>query len=262
MTATVSVVRRNWVGYATLVRKEIRRFMRIWLQTLMPPAITTCLYFLIFGTIIGKRVGKMGGFDYMQYIVPGLILMSVITSAYANVSSSFYSTKFQRHIEEMLVSPMPNWVILAGYLTGGVARGVAVAVVVSVVALAYAGLEVRHPVLMVLVVVLTSVLFSCAGFINAILARNFDDVSIVPTFILTPLTYLGGVFYSVTLLPEPWQTISHFNPVLYMVNAFRYSVLGVSDIAVAHALTLILVFIVLLGALAYALLVRGVGIKA
>ena len=188
--------------------------------------------------------------------------MSVITNAYANVSSSFYSTKFQRHIEEMLVSPMPNWIILAGYLSGGVARGLAVAVVVSVVALGFAGLEVRHPGLMVVVIVLTATLFSCAGFINAMLARNFDDVSIVPTFILTPLTYLGGVFYSVSLLPEPWQTVSRANPILYMVNAFRYSVLGVSDIAVEVALGLTCAFIVVLGALAYWLLVRGVGIKA
>jgi ABC-2 type transport system permease protein len=258
---SAAVWRRNWIGYETLARKEIRRFMRIWLQTLMPPAITTCLYFVIFGGIIGSRVGEMGGFDYMDYIVPGLILMSIITSAYANVSSSFYSTKFQRHIEEMLVSPMPNWVILAGYLTGGVARGLAVAVVVSTVSFVFAGLTVKHPLLMVLVAVLTAVLFACAGFINAMLARNFDDVTIVPTFILTPLTYLGGVFYSVSLLPEPWQTISHANPILYMVNAFRFSILGVSDIAVHTALALIVCFIVLLGSVAYWLLVRGVGIK-
>jgi ABC-2 type transport system permease protein len=256
-----SVARRNWIGYTTLVRKEVRRFMRIWVQTLIPPAIITCLYFLIFGTIIGSRVGTMGGFDYMQYIVPGLILMSVITNSYSNVSSSFYSTKFQRHIEEMLVSPMPNWIIIAGYVTGGVARGLGVAVVVSAASLAFAGLDVKHPILMVAVVVLTAILFSFAGFINALLARNFDDVTIMPTFVLTPLTYLGGVFYSVTLLPDLWRTVSYANPILYMVNAFRYSVLGVSDIPVTVALALIGCFIAGLGYLSLVLLTRGIGIK-
>ncbi|MBT6275826.1 MAG: ABC transporter permease [Chromatiales bacterium] len=253
--------RRNSIGYATIARKKIRRFMQMWVQTLVPPVITTTLYFLIFGQLIGKRVGQMGGFDYMDYIVPGLILMTVITNAYANVSSSFYPTKFQRHIEEMLASPMPNWVILSGYITGGVVRGMFTAAIVTGVALVFANVPMKHPLLMLIVVFLTAVLFSCAGFINACLARNFDDVSVVPTFILTPLTYLGGVFYTVTLLPDGWRAVSFANPILYMVNAFRFSVLGVSDIGLDVSLTLLVVFVAGFGWLSHWLLERGVGIK-
>tara|TARA_Y100001934_G_C12382009_1_gene792968 strand:+ start:6137 stop:6949 length:813 start_codon:yes stop_codon:yes gene_type:complete len=253
---------RNWVGYMTIVRKEIRRFTRIWMQTIFPPVITTSLYFLIFGALIGKRIGTMGGYAYMDYIVPGLILMAVITNSYSNVSSSFYSTKFQRHIEEMLVSPMPNWIIVAGYVTGGVARGICVAVVVTAVALVFSDVSVRSPLLMVVVIVLTATLFSCGGFINAMLARSFDDVSIVPTFILTPLTYLGGVFYSIDLLPELWRNASLGNPILYMVNAMRHAVLGGADIPFVLAVSLILVFIVCFAGLCLYLMHRGTGIKA
>lgn len=259
---TQRVWRRNWIGYSTIVRKEVRRFTRIWMQTIFPPVITTSLYFLIFGTLIGKRIGTMGGHSYMDYIVPGLILMAVITNSYANVSSSFYSTKFQRHIEEMLVAPIPNWVIVAGYVTGGVARGICVAVVVTAVALVFSDVSIKAPVLMMAVVVLTAILFACGGFINAMLARNFDDVSIVPTFILTPLTYLGGVFYSINLLPEPWHTISFVNPVLYMVNAMRHAVLGESDIPFTVALTLIVMFICVFATASLLLMKRGTGIKA
>ncbi len=213
--------RELWIAFTTIVIKEIRRFTRIWGQTLLPPAITMTLYFIIFGNLIGSRIGEMGGFNYMEFIVPGLIMMSVITNSYGNVVSSFFSTKFQRNIEELLVSPIPNWVILSGYVVGGVSRGLAVGLIVTLLSLFFTQLQIHNLWVTVATVALTSVLFSLGGFINAIFANSFDDVSIIPTFILTPLTYLGGVFYSIQLLPEFWQMVSQLNPILYMVNTFR-----------------------------------------
>lgn len=246
----------------TLVLKEIKRFTRIWPQTLLPPSITMAMYFIIFGNLIGSRIGDMGGFSYMDFIVPGLIMMSVITNSYSNVASSFFSNKFQRSIEEMMVSPMPNWVILSGFILGGMARGLGVGLIVTVVSLFFTRLSMEHPLITVLVVVLTSALFSIGGFINALLANKFDDISIVPTFILTPLTYLGGVFYSISMLPDFWQSVSMLNPILYMVNVFRYGFLGVSDIPVGWALTAIFAFIVALFLIALAMLERGKGIRS
>ncbi|EHA15086.1 MULTISPECIES: ABC transporter permease [unclassified Halomonas] len=246
----------------TLVLKEIKRFTRIWPQTLLPPSITMAMYFIIFGNLIGSRIGDMGGFSYMDFIVPGLIMMSVITNSYSNVASSFFSNKFQRSIEEMMVSPMPNWVILAGFILGGMARGLGVGLIVTVVSLFFTRLTMEHPLLTVLVVVLTSALFSIGGFINALLANKFDDISIVPTFILTPLTYLGGVFYSISMLPDFWQGVSMLNPILYMVNVFRYGFLGVSDIPVGWALAAIFAFIIVLFSIALAMLERGKGIRS
>ncbi|MDN6321490.1 MAG: ABC transporter permease [Halomonas sp.] len=246
----------------TLVLKEIKRFTRIWPQTLLPPSITMAMYFIIFGNLIGSRIGDMDGFSYMDFIVPGLIMMSVITNSYSNVASSFFSNKFQRSIEEMMVSPMPNWVILAGFILGGMARGLGVGLIVTVVSLFFTRLTMEHPLLTVLVVVLTSALFSIGGFINALLANKFDDISIVPTFILTPLTYLGGVFYSISMLPDFWQGVSMLNPILYMVNVFRYGLLGVSDIPVGWALAAIFAFIIVLFSIALAMLERGKGIRS
>lgn len=246
----------------TLVLKEIKRFTRIWPQTLLPPSITMAMYFIIFGNLIGSRIGDMDGFSYMDFIVPGLIMMSVITNSYSNVASSFFSNKFQRSIEEMMVSPMPNWVILSGFVLGGMARGLGVGLIVTVVSLFFTRLTMEHPLLTVLVVVLTSALFSIGGFINALLANKFDDISIVPTFILTPLTYLGGVFYSISMLPEFWQGVSMLNPILYMVNVFRYGFLGVSDIPVGWALAAIFTFIIVLFSIALAMLERGKGIRS
>jgi len=246
----------------TLVLKEIKRFTRIWPQTLLPPSITLAMYFIIFGNLIGSRIGDMDGFSYMDFIVPGLIMMSVITNSYSNVASSFFSNKFQRSIEEMMVSPMPNWVILAGFILGGMARGLGVGLIVTVVSLFFTRLTMEHPLLTVLVVVLTSALFSIGGFINALLANKFDDISIVPTFILTPLTYLGGVFYSISMLPDFWQGVSMLNPILYMVNVFRYGFLGVSDIPVGWALAAIFAFIIVLFSIALAMLERGKGIRS
>jgi len=251
----------NSVALRTLLFKEIRRFARIWPQTLLPPAITTSLYFLIFGKLIGERIGAVNGVSYMDYIVPGVILMSVISHSYSNVVSSFYSTKFQRHIEELLVSPVSNWVILAGYIGGGIARGVLVGCVVTAISLLFADITVTNWWLAVSVFVLTATLFSLAGFINAIFADSFDDISIIPNFVLTPLSYLGGVFYSVSMLPDIWQKIALANPILYMINAFRYSLIGISDVDVYLAMIMTVSFIVLLIVFCLVLLAKGVGIK-
>ena len=250
-----------WIAFTTLVTKEIRRFTRIWAQTLIPPVITMALYFIIFGNLIGSRIGEMGGFNYMQFIMPGLIMMSVITNSYSNVTSSFFSSKFQKFIEEMLVAPVPSWIILSGYVIGGVARGLAVGLIVTLVALFFTELTIHSLFITLAIVFLTAVLFSLGGFLNALFARNFDDITIIPTFVLTPLTYLGGVFYSIQLLPEFWQKVSLFNPVLYMVNTFRYGILGVSDINPWLALSAICVFIVILFALALYLLERSRGLR-
>lgn len=248
-------------AFNTIVTREIRRFTRIWAQTLLPPAVTMTLYFIIFGNLIGSRIGEMGGFDYMAFIVPGLIMMAVITNSYANVVSSFFSMKFQRSIEELLVSPVPNWVILAGYVCGGMARGLGIGLIVTLLSLAFTSLTIHSLPMMVVTVFLTSALFSLGGFINAMLATKFDDISIVPTFVLTPLTYLGGVFYSIDMLPEFWQGVSMANPILYMVNGFRFGILGVSDVNPFVSLGMILVFISLLAFIALKMLARGKGIR-
>ena len=251
----------NLVAARTIVRKEMVRVLRIWIQTIVPPAITMTLYFIIFGNLIGRRIGVMDGFDYMQYIAPGLIMMSVITNSYGNVVSSFFGAKFGRHVEEMLVAPMSYATIIIGHVAGGVLRGLLVGLLVTVIALFFTRLEVAHPFIMISVVLLSSIVFSLAGFINAVFAKKFDDISIVPTFVLTPLTYLGGVFYSISLLPEFWQNVSKANPILYMVNAFRYGILGTSDISITYAYTILIVFVVLLFSGCMILMKRGIGIR-
>jgi ABC-2 type transport system permease protein len=253
--------RVQWIAFQTIVVKEVRRFMRIWQQTLLPPAITMTLYFIIFGNLIGSRIGEMGGVDYMSYIVPGLIMMSVITNAYGNVSSSFFGNKFQRSVEEMMVAPVYPITILAGYVAGGVARGVAVGIIVTLLSLYFTDLQVHNLGVMAAVVLLSAILFSIGGFINAVFATKFDDIAIVPTFIITPLTYLGGVFYSISLLPDFWQGVSQLNPILYMVNTFRYGVLGVSDIHIGFAFSMLFVFIFILGGYSIWLLRRGTGMR-
>jgi ABC-2 type transport system permease protein len=251
----------NAVAIRTLIKKETTRILRIWVQTIVPPAITMTLYFIIFGNLIGRRIGTMDGFDYMQYIAPGLIMMSVITNSYGNVVSSFFGAKFARHIEEMLVSPMSNSAIIIGHVAGGVIRGLLVGGLVTVVALFFTRLHVAHPLITISMVLLTSIVFSLMGFINAIYAKKFDDISLIPTFVLTPLTYLGGVFYSISLLPEFWQSVSKANPILYMVNAFRYGILGTSDISIGVAYVIVLFFVVALFAVCLSLLNRGTGIR-
>ena len=253
--------RLNWGAFQTLVRKEVLRVVRIWVQTIVPPAITMTLYFIIFGNLIGRRIGTMDGFDYMQFIAPGLIMMSVITNSYGNVVSSFFGAKFGKHVEEMLVSPMSNATIILGHVCGGVARGLMVGMLVTVVALGFTNLSISHPLITFSIVILASLVFALLGFVNAVFAKKFDDIAIIPTFVLAPLTYLGGVFYSISLLPEFWQRVSLGNPILYMVNAFRYGILGVSDIDIIWAYMIIIFFIIGLFSLNLVLLNRGVGTR-
>lgn len=252
----------QWIAFCTIVRKEIVRFTRIWVQTLLPPVITMGLYFVIFGQLIGARIGEMDGFSYMEFVVPGLIMMSVIINSYSNVVSSFFGVKFQKSIEEVLVSPTPNYTILLGYVFGGVARGLLVGVIVTLVSLLFTDLSIHSLPITVAIVLMTSVVFALAGFLNAVFARTFDDISIVPTFVLTPLTYLGGVFYSISLLPPFWQAVSQLNPILYMVNAFRYGILGISDINITYAFLGVLVFIVILNVICLQLLSRGTRLRS
>ncbi len=249
------------IAFETIVIKEVRRFTRIWVQTLVPPAITIALYFVVFGNLVGRRIGDMGGFNYMEFIVPGLIMMAVIQNSYSNVVSSFFSHKFQRSVEELLVSPVPNSVILAGFVVGGMVRGLLVGGVVSLMALAFVDLKVEHPLIIISVILLTSLVFSLAGFINALFANSFDDISIIPTFVLTPLIYLGGVFYSSALLPGFWQGVSAMNPIFYMVNTFRYGFLGVSDVPVTVAFLILISFAVVLSGACLWLLNRGTGLR-
>ena len=248
----------------TLASKEVRRFLRIWVQTLVPPAITMSLYFVIFGSLIGPNIKPevTDGFAYVQYMIPGLIMMSVITNSYANVVSSFYSVKFQKSIEELLISPMPNWTILLGFIIGGVCRGTLVGIIVFIVSLFfYPDFQISNPLLTVSVLLLTSILFSLMGFINAIFADSFDDISVIPTFVLTPLIYLGGVFYSINMLSPTLQSISKANPMLYVVNTFREGMLGVSDVSVVFSLGMIIVFICILTISCLYLLNKGIGIR-
>ncbi|QNN45238.1 ABC transporter permease [Thermomonas brevis] len=252
----------NLTALATIARREIMRILRIWTQTLIPPAITMTLYFLIFGKLIGAQVREMDGVRYMDFIVPGLVMMSVIQNSYGNISSSFFGAKFGRHVEELLVSPMPNWVILGGYVAGAVLRGLMVGVIVLGIAMCFTRVEMPHPLVTLTSVLLGATIFSLAGFVNAVYAKKFDDIAIVPTFILTPLTYLGGVFYSVKLLPGWAEAATHANPIFYMVNAFRYGLLGVSDVPLWVAYGLMLGFVAALSALGLWLLKRGVGLRS
>ena len=261
--ARVDRFRGDMVAFQAIVIKEIIRFMRIWLQTLLPSTVTMSLYFVVFGRFIGTKIEKMDGVEYIAFIVPGLVMMAVITNSYSNVVSSFFGAKFQKHVEEMMVSPTSNVVIILGYVSGGVARGLIVGCLVTGVALFFTKLEVHSLTITLSVIVLTAVLFAIGGFINALFARKFDDISIVPTFILTPLTYLGGVFYSINDLPDHWRIISQANPILYMVNAFRYGILGQSqsDIDIGTAFVVISAFIVGMFVAAVVMMRRGVGLR-
>ncbi len=257
-----SIAAVNVVAFKTIVTKEIRRFMRIWVQTIVPPAVSALLYMMIFGTLIGSRVGEMDGHRYIDFIVPGIIMMAVITNSYSNSVSSFFGAKFQHHLEELLIAPVHNFVILAGFVAGGVCRGLMVGALVAAVSMFFTKLSIENPLITLLVVVLTSTLFSIAGVINSVFAKGFDDISIIPNFVLTPLTYLGGIFYSVKLLPDFWEGLSFINPVLYMINGFRFGILGTSDISIGWSFTVILSFIVILASVALYLLNKGVGIKS
>lgn len=252
---------QRWIAFKTIVNQEVYRTIRLWSQTLLPPAITTILYFVIFGRVIGSRVGQMGGYEYIQYIAPGLIMMNIITSSYASAVGSFYSAKFQRSIEEILVSPMSNAAILLGYMSGGILRGILVGIVVTIIALFFAHLQIYSYWNVILVTIFSAAIFSLAGIINAIFAKSFDDISIIPTFVLTPLTYLGGVFYSITLLPHAWQYISLANPIVYIVDNFRYGFLGISASHVVIAYVIMACFLAALFTVAFYMVKKGVGLR-
>lgn len=254
-------MKQSWIAFYTILRKEIRRFTRIWVQTLVPPVITMSLYFVIFGQLIGSRIGQIQGVSYMQFIVPGLIMMSALTNSFANVASSFYSTKFAKNVEELLISPTSSHIIILGYVAGGMARGISVGILVTLVSLLFTSFQIQSWAVLLLTVLMTTAAFSLAGLINAVFARSFDDISLIPTFVLTPLTYLGGVFYSLSQLPEFWQQVSKFNPIVYMVNGFRYGFLGFSDIPVSYTFTLLGLFILSLYSIVYLLIQKGVGLR-
>lgn len=254
-------IKESSIALYTIVRKEVIRFTRIWTQTLLPSVISITLYFIIFGNLIGPKIGEIEGYPYIDYLVPGLIMMAIITNSYANVVASFFGAKFQRNIEEMLVAPMGPALILWGFVLGGLARGLCTGILVTLVSLCFTRLEIQHLSLTCIIAILTAILFSIAGFLNGVFAKKFDDINLVPTFVLTPLTYLGGIFYSVNMLSDFWQVVSRLNPIFYMVNAFRYSMLGHSDVSIEVAI-LVIIGLVLLGyVLSLSLLKRGVGIK-
>jgi ABC-2 type transport system permease protein len=259
--APINLQLTRWIGFKTIIIREYGRIIRIWGQTIVPAVVTSVLYFAIFGSLIGRRVGAMGGFDYKQYIAPGLIMMSVITNSYGNVVASFFGAKFGKHVEELLVSPLPNWVIVAGYAAGGMLRGVLVGAAVTVVSLLFTHLHVQHIGVVLAALLLTSLTFGLGGFLNALFAKNFDQVNWIPAFVLTPLTYFGGVFYSINLLPDWARALSYANPILYMVNAFRYGFLGVSDVDIGAAFALMATAAVLLFGTAVLLMDRGTGIR-
>jgi ABC-2 type transport system permease protein len=251
----------NMIALKTLLIKEILRFMRIWSQTLIPPAITMSLYFIIFGKFIGSQIHQIHGFTYIQYIVPGLVMMSVMTNAYANTATSFFLTKFNKSIEEMVVSPMSNLALLLGFMLGGTVRGVLIGIIVTLISLLFTHMPIHHPSIMISMALLAAMVFSLGGLINGIYAKRFDDISFIPTFILTPLTYLGGVFYSIQQLPPLWHAISLFNPILAMVDTFRFSLLDISDVSIYFGFSLVIVCFIVMFFWAWILLYKGVGIK-
>ncbi len=254
-------MKENLISCGAIARKEIIRIFRIWVQTLVPPVITISLYFIIFGSFIGSQLQEIEGYSYMAFIAPGLIMMSIITNSYTNTVSSFFSAKFQRNIEELLVSPTPDWAIILGYVAGGMVRGLSVGALVSLVSLIFIRLPIHNIFYTVVFALLTSFVFSLAGMINGVFAKKFDDISIIPTFVITPLTYLGGVFYSLSLLPSFWQVASKANPIVYMINGFRYGFLGISDFSVGTGLAMLIFFAVLLFSANLYLLKNGVGVR-
>ena len=219
-----------WIAYKTIVIKEILRFIRIWVQTIVPPVITTSLYLLIFGGLMGGRIGQMQGIEYIDFIVPGIILMTVIMQSYANTVSSFFMTKYNNSFEELLVSTTPNWIILLGFVSGGIARGFCVGLAVTFTISFFVEIKIFSLLIITITFFLTSIMFALAGFINAVFARTFDDISIIPNFVLLPLTYLGGMFYSIDILPSFWRALAAFNPIYYMMDAFRLGFLGIGSV--------------------------------
>lgn len=251
----------NLTSYITIVKKEFLRFARIWVQTIFPPIITTSLYLLIFGGLMGERIGDMDGIQYIQYIIPGVIIMSVITNSYANTVSSFFLAKFNHSIEELKVSPTSNTTIILGYITGGITRGFVVGLFVLFTASFFVDFSIDNVIISLCIMLLTAALFSLAGFINAIFAKDFDDISIIPTFVLMPMTYLGGMFYSINILPEFWQSVSLFNPIYYMVDGFRFGFYGVGTSDIFASIFVLIVMIIMLFFVALLLMKKGIDNK-
>lgn len=255
------ILKRNWIAYYTLVRKEVVRFVRIWKQTLMPPLVTQTLYFVVFGTFIGSQISNINGIGYMQFIVPGLIMMSIINSSFSNVISSFFGAKFQKNLEEIMVSPTPNWVMISGFITGGMLRGIIVGFIVLLISMFFTAPIITNVFIVLIFAILTSLVFSLGGFLNGIYAKKFDDISIFTTFILTPMIYLGGVFYSIKSLPSVWQTVSKFNPIFYMIDGFRYGFYGFSDVSIWLSFGVLIMFSALLLLINLVLLRKGIGLR-
>lgn len=253
---------QSFIAFIALFRAQVQRFLRIWTQTLLPSVITMILYFVIFGNLVGSQLKAIDGFTYMQYITPGLIMMSIVTNSYADTVGSFYFLRFQRSIDELVVSPMSSTTILLGFVLSGALRGLMVGTLVLLLSLFFTHLKLQHLFLMFVTAFISAVLFSLMGLLNGIFARNFDDISIVPTFVLTPLTYLGGVFYSIHMLSPFWQKLSYLNPILYIVNALRYGLLGITDIPIYYGLSIMILFVMILFMINLRLLKKGVGIRA
>lgn len=255
---------RLWISFYTIIRKDIVRIIRIWPQTLLPSIITSVLYFLIFGTVLGSRIGTMQGVDYMTFVVPGLVMLAIVTTSYANTSFTFFTSKFfARSIDEILVSPTPPWLLIAGFIGGGVVRGLLVGTLVLLVSLFFTGLTLAiHNILIIFAfAILTCLVFSLAGLVNGIYAKSIDGINIIPTFVLTPLVYLGGIFYSVHVLPAWWQTITYANPLFYLINGFRYGFLGMADISLAISVGMLILLILILIAINWYLIRTGLGLK-
>lgn len=251
----------SWIAFTTIARKEVGRIFRIWTQTLLPPIITQSLYFVIFGAFLGQRIGEVGGTSYAAFLVPGLVLMAVVTNAFTNVASSLFSAKFMRNIDEMLVSPMSPSVLLAGFCSGGIVRSALVGIIVFGVSTFFVPSTFAHPWAIIVFGLLTATAFSLFGFLNGLFARKFDDVSIIPTFVLTPLTYLGGVFYDISHLPSFWQNVARLNPLVYAVDGFRYGFSGAASTPVAEsAIVLTVLTVVMAGGLLWCVR-RGIGLR-
>lgn len=255
---------QKWIAFYTMLRKDIVRMFRIWVQTFLPSVITSSLYFLVFGTVLGSRIGDMQGVDYMQFVVPGLVMLAIVTTSYANTSFTFFSSKFfMRSIDELLVSPMPPWLMIAGFVSGGIVRGVLVGTLVLLISLFFTGLSITiHSAFIILgFAILTALVFALAGLVNGIYAKSIDGINIVPTFVLTPLVYLGGVFYSVHALPSWWQAITYSNPLFYLINGFRYGFLGITDVSLTTSVTILLSMVAALIALNWYFIRTGLGLK-
>jgi len=255
-------INKLWTSFYTIVAKDVVRIFRIWPQTFLPSVVTSVLYFLVFGSIIGERIGDFNGFSYMNFIVPGLVMLAVVTNSFSNVASNFFAAKFfSRNIDEILVSPTPPWVLIAGFVAGGMVRGILVGILVLIVSLFFVLPPVTNMAMLVLFLILSSMIFSLAGLINGIYAKNFDGITIVPTFVLTPLVYLGGVFYSVSVLPSLWQTFTYFNPIFYLINGFRYGLLGIADVSIVTSVAVLLTLAGILLAINWYLVKTGLGLK-